>query len=124
MKCFSSFNTCNIYENQQTRKPANHYKMEDQQMLNDFSRSLHIKFGCFDNKNNTVKMKLAIMEEVYTLILTPLGRDYIGKTNDFRNILFVKVIEFMNHPQVDPQGHFMVLSKEMLIVIKNLNRNI
>ena len=36
----------------------------------DLTHSIKIKFDCFPNKNNTVEMKLGIMEQVYMMLLT------------------------------------------------------
>jgi len=87
----------------------------------EFSNSLQIKFACFANKNNTIEMQLEIMKEVFLMLLTPFGREYTGKQNNFRNILKVKVEEYMKDPHVDPNGQFMAISLELLDVIRDLN---
>ena len=93
----------------------------DAQQVVDFSYSLHNKMNCVANKNNTVEMRLDIMEEIYLMLLTPVGREYTAKNINFRNMLKVKVMEFMNDPRVDPHGHFMATSQELLLVIRNIN---
>jgi hypothetical protein len=89
--------------------------------INDFSRSLQIKMDYFNNKNNTEEKRLVILEELYRYLLTPRGREYTAKHDNFRNVLKVKVEEFMKLPMVNPNGSFMEISQEMLIVIRNMN---
>ena len=101
---------------------ANKQHKMNAQEIDDFSRSLQIKMDYFSNKNNTPDKRLVIMEEIYLFLLTPSGREYTAKHDDFRNALKVKVEEFMNLPRVDPNGSFMEISREMLIVIRNMNR--
>ena len=91
------------------------------QEINDFTYSLQIKMDYFNNKNNTPEKRLVILEEFYRYLLTPSGREYTAIHVNFRNVLKVKVEEFMNLPMVDPNGSFMEISREMLIVIRNMN---
>lgn len=87
----------------------------------DLTHSIKIKFDCFPNKNNTVEMKLGIMEQVYMMLLTPLGHEYLTKYDNFRNMLKVKVNEFMMEPRVESFGQFMAVSRDVLNVIRNIN---
>jgi len=91
------------------------------QEIDDFTHSLQIKMDYFNNKNNTPEKRLVILEEFYRYLLTPSGREYTAIHINFRNVLKVKVEEFMNLPMVDPNGSFMEISREMLIVIRNMN---
>ena len=91
------------------------------QEINDFTHSLQIKMDYFRNKNNTPEKRLVILEEFYQYLLTPSGREYTAIHDNFRNVLKVKVEEFMNLPMVDPNGSFIEISREMLTVIRNMN---
>ena len=87
----------------------------------DIMHFIKEKMASFSNKNNTVQMKLNIMKEMYALLLSQEGREYLTREDRFRTILEWKVIEFMEDVVAQNYLQFMSQSQAVLIVVANIN---
>ena len=84
-------------------------------------RSIKEKMDSVPNKNNTVQMKLNIVKEMYSILLSQEGRDYLMQVDRFRTILERKVIEFMDDDVAENDLQFMSQSRLLLTVVANIN---
>jgi hypothetical protein len=84
-------------------------------------RSIKEKMDSVPNKNNTVQMKLNIVKEMYSILLSQEGRDYLTQVDNFRTILERKVIEFMDDDVAENDLQFMSQSRLLLTVVANIN---
>lgn len=87
----------------------------------DIMRSIRNMINSIPNKNNTVQMKLNILKEVFAVLLSQDGRDYLTREDRFRNILERKVIEFMEDVVAQNDLQFMSQSRAVLTVLANIN---
>ena len=86
-----------------------------------FGRLIQNKIDAIANKNNTLQMKLAIVKEMWQVILTDEGKDFITLKDDFREAVGRKVLEFMDHPGAENEVQLQALSRSLLTVIENIN---
>ena len=86
-----------------------------------FGRIIQDKIDTIKNKNNTIQMKLAIIKEMWQLILTDEGKDFITLKDDFREAVGRKVLEFMDHPASVNELQLQSISQSLLTVIENIN---
>jgi hypothetical protein len=86
-----------------------------------FGRIIQDKIDTINNKNNTLQMKLAIIKEMWQLILTDEGKDYITLKDDFRKVVERKVLECMDHPGAENEVQLQSISRSLLTVIENIN---
>ncbi len=86
-----------------------------------FGRIIQDKIDTINNKNNTLQMKLAIIKEMWQLILTDEGKDYITIKDDFRQVVERKALEFMDHPGAENELQLQSISRSLLTVIENIN---
>ena len=93
-------------------------KMENR---SPFGRIIQDKIDTIKNKNNTIQMKLAIIKEMWQLILTDEGKDFITLKDDFREAVGRKVLEFMDHPAAVNELQLQSISQSLLTVIENIN---
>ena len=84
-------------------------------------RSIRNMINSIPNKNNTVQMKLNILKEVFAVLLSPDGREYLTREDRFRTILERKVIEFMEDVVAQNDLQFMSQSRAVLTVLANIN---
>ena len=84
-------------------------------------RSIKEKMDSVPNKNNTVQMKLNIVKDMYSILLSQEGRDYLTQVDRFRTILERKVIEFMDDDVAENDLQFMSQSRLLLTVVANIN---
>lgn len=86
-----------------------------------FGRIIQDKIDTINNKNNTIQMKLAIIKEMWQLILTDEGKDFITIKDDFRKVVERRVLEFMDHPEAENEVQLQSISRSLLTVIENIN---
>ena len=66
-------------------------------------------------------MKLNILKEVFAMLLSQEGRDYLTREDRFRTVLERKVIEFMEDVVAHNDLQFMSQSRAVLTVLANIN---
>ena len=90
-------------------------------MADIIMRSIRTMIDSIPNKNNTVQIKLNILKEVYAVLLSQDGRDYLAQVDRFRTVLERKVIEFMEDEVAQNDLQFMSQSRAVLTVLANIN---
>ena len=91
--------------------------------LQPFMNSFHNKMNEMGNLNNqAIERRLAILKQVFSMLLTPEGRLFIRNNTRFRNVLIGKIYEFEAHPEANNDIQFLGISPNLKAVIAEEQR--
>ena len=91
--------------------------------LQPFMTSFHNKMNEMGNLNNqAIERRLAILKQVFSMLLTPEGRLFIRNNTRFRNVLIGKIYEFEAHPEANNDIQFLGISENLKAVIAEEQR--
>ena len=97
--------------------------MADPLQPHPFVDALHNKIKEVDNLNNqVVERRIAIIKQVFSMLLTPEGRLFIRNNTRFRNVLIGKIYEFGADPRAINDIQFLGLSENLIMVISEEQR--
>ena len=91
--------------------------------LQPFINSIAGKINEIDNKNNQIPQRwVAIIKQLYTMLLSAEGRELIATNERFRNVFIGKMAEFSAHPATHNDIQFAGMSRNLKTVIDNIQR--
>ena len=86
--------------------------------LQPFIEAFHNKMNEMGNLNNqAIEKRMAILKQVFSMLLTSEGRVLIKYNTRFRNVLIGKIYEFEGHPQASNDIQFLGISQNLKTVI-------
>ncbi len=91
--------------------------------LQPFITSFQNKMNEMGNLNNqAIEIRLAIVKQAFSMLLTPEGRLIIARNMRFRNVLIGKIYEFEAHPLASNDIQFLGISQNLKDVIAEEQR--
>jgi hypothetical protein len=91
--------------------------------LQPFINSFQNKMNEMGNLNNqAIEIRLAILKQAFSMLLTPEGRLFIARNMRFRNVLIGKIYEFEAHPLASNDIQFLGISQILKDVIAEEQR--
>ena len=91
--------------------------------LQPFMTLFNNKMSEMGNLNNqAIERRLAILKQVFSMLLTPEGRLFIRNNTRFRNVLIGKIYEFEGHPLANNDIQFLGISENLKAVIAEEQR--
>ena len=72
--------------------------------------------------NQAIEIRLAIVKQAFSMLLTPEGRLFIARNIRFRNVLIGKIYEFEAHPLANNDIQFLGIAENLKAVIAEEQR--
>jgi hypothetical protein len=109
-----------IEEQVQLQVPAQIQVQEKEEAI--FQQALDDQINLINKKKNTIQMRIDFIKQLYSLFLTIEGRRFMTDHEEVRNMIEIKTTEFINDLLAENDPSFLDMSREVLIVVMNINK--